>query len=231
MIIKTLKRSDAYSAMEEWKSIYPELPEVDSDYLKIRSDLFRFYCIVKEECTEKYDIDVHFGIHLYNYLNSLPDFSLRVAANDDFWRYLSVKVVPHIVADRWGKDNEEHFWKRSTRIWLSSIWWYIHLSWQGNVESTLEVLESPGFDTDIILNMVERTGRKGYNTDVYRYIMYYYSKVPEDIKKHMNEKQRTLFRAIMKLNTAKTMVIEPGLYIGGEREYVRSLFGDLNINI
>lgn len=230
MEIKTLKRSEAHSAMEEWRSIFPELPEVSSDYMKIRNDLYRFYSIEKEKYSEKYSIDVHFGIDLYNYLWAIPGFSIRVAANDDFWRYLSVKVVPHIVADRWGKDNDEHFWRRSTRIWLSSIWWYIHLSWQDNIENTMRIIESPGFDTDTILNLVERAGRKGYYIDVYRYIMYFYSRVPQEVlNRYKDKKNRSLFRAIMKLNTARTMVIEPGLYLGGELEYVRALFNELNI--
>ena len=35
----------------------------------------------------------------------------------------------------------------------------------------------------------------------------------------------------MKLNTAKVMVVEPALYLGGEKEYVRSLFEDVGINV
>lgn len=234
MVIKTLKRSEAHSAMEEWKNICPRLPEIDSEeYIRIRKDLSEFYRLLREKYSREYDIDVHFGINLYQYLWSLYGFSTRVAANDDFWRYLSVKVIPHIVAERWGKDNDEHFWRRSTRIWLGSIWWYIHLSWQGNIENTSKVLKSAGFDTDTILNLVERAGRKGYYTDVYRYIMYFYSRVPQDelIKYRTDKKHRSLFRMIMKLNTARTMVIEPGLYLGGELEYVRSLYNDLNVGV
>ena len=233
MVINTLTRSNAHLAMEEWKSIFPRLPDVDGDYIKIRNDLSESYFAVKEKFSKEYDIDVHFGIYLYDYMMSQPGFSLRVAANDDFWRYLSVKVVPHIVADRWGKYNDEHFWKRSTRIWPRSVWWYIHLSWQGNTENTLRVLKSPGFGTDTILNLVERAGRKGYYTEVYRYIMYFYSRVPQDelARYRTDKKNRSLFRVIMKLNTARTMVIEPGLYLGGELEYARSLFNDLKIGV
>jgi len=208
MTVKTLKRTDALSAMEEWRRIYPSLPEVNNEYLKIRKDLEELNRIVREEYSQEYDIDVQFGIHLYNYMNNLSGFTMRVAADDDFWRYLSVKVVPHIVAMRWGKDNDAHYWKMSSRIWLRVIWWYVHLSWQGNTKNTLELLKFPGFDTDTILNLVERAGRKGYNVDVYRYIMHYYSKVPQDVlDKYKNDKQRSLFRVIMKLNTARAMVI------------------------
>ena len=44
--------------------------------------------------------------------------------------------MPHIVADRWGDDNDDHFWKKNVRIWLRSIWWYVHLSWGDTVANT-----------------------------------------------------------------------------------------------
>ena len=36
MIIKTLNRSESEVAMKEWKEIYPSLPKIDNDYIKIR---------------------------------------------------------------------------------------------------------------------------------------------------------------------------------------------------
>ena len=64
--------------------------------------------------------------------------------------------------------------------------------------------------------------------------MYYYSKVPKiELDKFNNRKnsQDDLFRIIMKLNTARVMVIDPGLYLGGEKEYVRSLFKELGVSV
>ena len=91
----------------------------------------------------------------------MPGFNLRAAANDDFWRYLSIKVIPDVVAERWGYENESHYWSKPARIWLRSIWWYVHLSWQGDMQTTAKVLEASCFTTDSILNLEERTGRKG----------------------------------------------------------------------
>ena len=107
------------------------------------------------------------------------------------------------------------------------MWWYVHLSWQGDESTTLEVLKNN--TTDEILNLVERAGYNGYYLKVYRNIMYFYSKVPVErkyIKTDTNNSVR-FFRKIMILHTARSTVMEPSLCIGGEREYVRNIFRDL----
>lgn len=240
MIIKTLNRAESQVAMKDWLANYPTLPQVEGDYIKIRTDIQEFCKKVREECPKDiakkdYYIDAHIGILLYDYLWKQPGFNLRAAANDDFWRYLSIKVVPDVVADRWGKDNESHYWSKPARIWLRSIWWYVHLSWQGDMTTTARVLEASCFTTDSILNLEERTGRNGTFINVYRYIMYYYSRIPqavlEDYDKNTKSQSDGLFRIVMKLNTAKSVVIDPALYLGGEKEYVKSLFMDAGVRV
>lgn len=240
MIIKTLNRSEAQIEMKNWISQYPELPSVERDYIKIREDIQNFNKTVREECKgqtakKDYYVDAHLGILLYDYLKKQPGFTLRAAANDDFWRYMSIKVVPDVVAERWGKDNDSHYWSKPARIWLRSIWWYVHLSWQGDITTTAHVLDAPCFSTDSILNLEERTGRKGTFIEVYRYIMYYYSHIPKNVLEEFNKNTKThqddLFRVIMRLNTAKVMVVDPALYLGGEKEYVKSLFSDVGVHV
>lgn len=242
MNIKTLSRADAQTAMNDWLAMYPMLPKIDNEYMIIRKDLQNYDEKVRNEAIEKekkeYYQDVHFGLFLYEYLLKQPGFNMRTAANDDFWRYLSIKVVPDLVAKRWGKDNDAHYWSKPARIYLRCIWWYIHLSWQGDVEKTMKVLDSPCFSTDSILNLVERTGRKGTYIGVYRCIMYYYSKLSLEEIERFNKsdaiskgKKEDLFRVIMKLHTAKVMVMEPELYPGGEMEYVKSLFRDVGVRV
>ena len=89
--------------------------------------------------------------------------------------------------------------------------------------------------TDSILNLEERTGRKGTFINVYRYIMYYYSHIQQQVLDEYNKNTKTqqddLFRIVMKLNTAKVMVVDPALYLGGEKEYVRSLFMDAGVRV
>lgn len=226
MVFKTLSRQESQRALDEWKNNNKEI-KVEKEYMEIRNKLVEINRAVTSEFTKEYDIDLNFGIKLYGLLKQTQGFSIRLAANDDFWRYLSVKVVPDIVAQRWGDDNFSHFYDRATRIWLRSMWWYVHLSWQGDESTTLEVLKNN--TTDEILNLVERAGYNGYYLKVYRNIMYFYSKVPVErkyIKTDTNNSVR-FFRKIMILHTARSTVMEPSLCIGGEREYVRNIFRDL----
>ena len=39
-----------------------------------------------------------------------------------------------------------------------------------------------------------------------------------------------IFRIVMKLNTAKMMVMDPALYLGGEEAYAKSLFRDAGVD-
>lgn len=239
MDIKTLNRGEAEKAMSEWISSFPQLPVLDNEYAVIRNDLSILFKKVADSAYEKelkiqdYYTDVQFGMLLYMYLEKQSWFSLRVAADDGFWRYLSLKVIPDAVAVRWGKDNESHYWSIPRRIWLKQLWWYIYLSWNTDEISTRKIVESGNCSTDTILNLVERSGKKGTCIDAYRYIIYYYSVVPEDVLSGYNKKRKKddLFRVVMKLNTARMMVMEPALYAGGCKGYAKKLFIDAGIDI
>ena len=239
MQIKDLNRIKSAEAMNEWIEGDGTLQQVSSDYLSLRKTIETIYALCQNSDKDRndYKTDVQMGLGIYDYLSQQKGFSLRAAANDNFWRYVSLIVAPHIVAERWGKDNADHYWRIGSRIWYRQLWWYVHLSWQGDLITTKDVLESNNFSTDTILNLAERTGRYGTYIDVYRYIMYYYSILDKTeiemfesrIKKY--DKHATLFRAIMKLNTAKTLVIDPAFYLGGENEFAKSLYREVGINI
>lgn len=223
MVFKKLSKHEAEIAMREWINTQ-KIPNLNEAYKKLRDEILEIYEQVKDK--KEYELDLHFGAKLYSYFKYKKELNMRVASDDDFWRYLSLKVIPDIVAERWGVNNPSHYYERGTRIWLKSIWWYIDLSWQGDEEETIEVLR--GNTTDEILNLVERAGRHGYYKNVYSNIMYFFSKIPQERRySTVNGKSDRLFRKIMKLNTARCMVIEPALYLGGERGYVKALFKDL----
>lgn len=241
MIIKTLNRGQAQEAMKNWIENYPQLPPIDDNLLQLRKDLQALNNKVRAEIDDNpsikkidYYVDYRFGLLLYEYLKNQKGFSLRTAANDGFWRYISVKVVPDVVAQRWGKDNDSHYWSQPTRIWLRSIWWYTHLAWQGDMELTEKVLSCDHFTTDTILNFEERTGRKGTQIEAYRQIIKYYSMVPSDVIKNASRGKSNnsddIFRIVMKLNTAKMLVMDPSLYDGGEDAYARALFKDAGVD-
>lgn len=159
-----------------------------------------------------YQFDVLFGLKLYEILIDDPNFSNRIAANDEVWRFLSIKVIPDIVHARWGM-NASHFYQTSRRIWLKTIWWYIHLSWQNNVQDTYDILINN--TTDTILQLVERPGL-GYNIPLFRELMKQYS--------NHQDSSRNLFRTVLKLNTAQVLTMSPELVEGGLEEYINNLF-------
>ena len=229
-----LTQAQAEEAMNEWKNKSPELPEIGREWLDMREEMKAFYDTYSKTPGHEFDryyLDVHMGLALSDYLRH-RGFTLRQASDDGMWRFLTLKVVPHLVARRWPGDTGEHYYSRPTRNWLRSIWWYVYLSWQGDAGSTEKVLVSPNFSTDTILNLEERTGRKGTYVEVYRQIMYRYSIIPVDRLKDINarlgrtDRHASLFRAVMKLNTARCLSLEPSLYPGGTGEYVKSLFNE-----
>lgn len=159
-----------------------------------------------------YQFDLEFGMKVYNILNKEIGFTNRIATNDDVWRYLSVKVVPDIVHARWGM-KPDHFYKMPRRIWLKTIWWYIHLAWTGNSEETFSLLKTN--TTDTILQLVERPGI-GYHIELYREIMKQYAE--------RKSSGPLLFRKILKLNTARLLTTMPEMVPGGIPTYVEELF-------
>ena len=130
-----------------------------------------------------------------------------------------MKVAPHVVAQRHAKP--EYYFSKPNRVWLKCMWWLIHLTWQGDYESTKSLLLSGKFSTDSTVALCERTGSEGTNVELYRAIV---RKGYEATKFRMEE-----LRRVMKLNTVKSLVVEPSLYSGGVNGYAESLFKDLNI--
>lgn len=189
-------------------------PNLSKDFQVLRDNLIekRDYIFDKyklDDGMQEYVFDLNFGLALYEILS---DLSPRDAANDDVWRYISVKVIPDIVHSRWG-FQEGRFYKENRRIWLKQLWWYIHLSWTGKAQSTYDILKNN--TTDTIQSVVERPGL-GYNVRLYREIMLQYSK--------FEDRSRMLLRRIMVLNTARVKLLSPELTEQQVKGYVSSLF-------
>ncbi|TDW25064.1 hypothetical protein EDD63_1065 [Breznakia blatticola] len=191
-------------------------PDFDAEYQELYDGLAKIYKDIAISTKNKYKIDYLFGLSLYSYLRD-ANFTLRDASNDDVWRYLSVKVFPQQVASRWNGLHEDRLYKLSRRIWLKTLWWYIHLSWAGSVEETTKVVE--GNSTDEIMQLVERSG-KGYLISLYRQIMLKYSLLDSSYKKRTTN----IFRKVLILNTAMIQTVEPCFFSGGLVGYVDYLF-------
>lgn len=227
--IKGIGRKEAVLEWNKLRESRWSLPYVTAEYSQMREDIKELSdsIIAQGVKIKTYEYDARFAIGFYEYLKVKGINSLRVAANDSFWRYMSIVVVPDVVKNRWIKDDgtegnmADHFFARSNRIWLKNMWWYVHLSYQGDREKTEEVLLSRAFSTDTILNLVERTGREGTNVELYRVIIGKYSKEALHCDKN--------FRKVMKMNTVKSQVVEPMLCSGGIEGYVDQIIDELKI--
>lgn len=192
--------------------------EVANEYSDLRSEL----CAIRDELFDEFELDqagklgylfdIQFGMRLYLLLKEKYNFTMRDASMDDVWRYLSIKVIPDIVFSRWNL-NEDRFYKSSRRIWLKTIWWYIHLSWNVDEKTTLDSIKNN--TTDTVMNLVERPGL-GYNVDLYRELMKKYGEV--------DDQSRQLFRRVLIMNTARIETITPELIEGGIPQYIDDLF-------
>lgn len=196
-----------------------------TEYLQLRAILKQAYSDLLKKCVYRrdYKLDLEFGLVLYSALNSgMYKMSIRDAANNGIWRFLSVELVPDIIMDRWKGEKSklpaDHFYEKPNRNYLKSLWWYIHLSWQGSSDSTREILKKNS--TDTIVNLVERAGRYGYQVNLYRKIMLRFTNPGNGLTPN----DADLFRKVMKLHTTRYANIEPSLYEGGEAGYVKELY-------
>ena len=136
------------------------------------------------------------------------------------WRYISVKVIPDYTHLRYPPEKEKNakninrkrLFSGKRRIWIKTLWWYIFLSWQGDYDSTYEILKDNSVDN---INKLIETPGKGYRLELYRAIMKEYS---------LRERNAKYFGKVMKLNNTKCRTIEPLLFAGTEYSYVKSLF-------
>lgn len=225
-MLATMTKKEAVAKFEAFNLETIQDYKPDSKYNDLRKEFKEIEESVNKELSLKekssaistYDYDLLFGIKMYEMLSSKYRISERQASQDGVWMFLSIEVIPDVVFRRWKGLNESRYYKESRRIWLKTLWWYIHLSWQGDYEGTFKVLIDN--TTDDLVQLVERSGSKGYRVKLYREIMLNYSLIEENEKGRKNQ----LFRKVMKLNTARARVVEPALTNGGEEQYVKELF-------
>ena len=226
---RTIDRETSQQCFEEFCSTKQVV--CDDEYKDLRNDVWNLFNtslaeigITEEEISLKnnsYKVDYIFGLKLYTLLNTKYGMNVRSASTEGVWRYLSVCVLPDLVALRYGIDQPDRFWKKSKRLWLRVLWWYIYLSWQGNEDSTKAILKDNS--TDEILQLVDRCGRGGYRVQLYRELMKKYGMLDPSARR-----KQQIFRKMMVLNTARVQVIEPELVTGGEAVYVEDLYNYFN---
>lgn len=221
---KAIDKDIASSLYEEFcKS---ETPDCPAEFNELRNDLCKAFSQTLSEIgispeqiaanNNAYQVDYRFGLKLYALLNEKYGMNLRTASDAGVWRFLSVQVVPDMVNMRYDIGHPDRYWKKAKRLWLRVLWWYIHLSWQGDESTTAAVLKDNS--TDEILQLVDRCGRGGYRVELYREMMKQFAELEDPLKR-----KNQLFRKAMVLNTARVQVMEPGLVSGGESQYIADL--------
>lgn len=198
----------------------------DPSYDGFRSELLNVFNSVLSETGGKmnYLVDLRVGIALYKLMPPGKNFTVIQANDDDIWRYISVKVMPDITYLRYPNPekgsiriNQKRFYSHTRRIWLKTLWWYIHLSWQGTEKATFDVLKDNGVDN--INKLIETPGR-GYRIPLFRSMMREYQKTgPHKVKD---------FAAFTKLNNAKCVSVEPALTSGGVEKYAQKLLAEVS---
>lgn len=207
----------------KWNSFIVD--DYDSRYTELRKKVISVY----KDSMEKsdYELDLAVGMCVYRELNLESGFTEQVACDDEVWIYLTCIVFPDITYLRYPKPNQgdthiakKRFYSHTRRIWLKSLWWYIHLSWQGSEETTMAVLREGSVDN--INKLYEQPGR-GFRKDLSRAYMLRYSQVASD------KKSSILFEKIQKQNLVNCRTVEPILTNGGVTGYIEKLFEEFGV--
>ena len=234
-------RKMSKASAKDWVAEIDELPEgafdnlvaqwkmrkidaqLNNDYLEIRGKVLQAY--QEGAKSGNYAADVETGLCLYQFLSEENGFTNVIANDDDVWRYSSCVVFPDIPYERYPTPAtgdkrlaSKRFYSHTRRIWVKTLWWYIHLSWQGSADATRGVLSGLGSDT--ISDFIERTG-KGYRLPLYRELMRKYSECPN--------KKSGSFNKLCIQNLVNCRSIEPALTERGEAGYVEYLFMQLDL--
>lgn len=212
--------------VKHWKANDVSASAFDPAYEEFRKELVSVFndTLVETGGKMNYLLDLRVGIKLYQLMPLGKDFTVIQANDDDIWRYISVKVMPDITYLRYPNPekgsiriNQKRFYSHTRRIWLKTLWWYIHLSWQGDESKTFEVLRDNGVDN--INKLIETPGR-GYRIPLFRSMMLEYHKTsPHKVKD---------FAAFTKLNNAKCVSVEPALTSGGVAVYAQKLLAEVS---
>lgn len=195
--------------------------DLPAEYRELRNVILEAWKGTKIDVRSKnnvYKIDLAVGLALYDFLHK-QGFNEIYAETDDWWRYISIKLCPDLTYLRYPKEgetriNRKRFFDHPRRIWLKTLWWYVHLCWQGSLNATEAVLVKMG--TDAISQIIERPGR-GYRPDVSRVIAAKYAAESDWC-------EAKPFQKTMARNSVYSASFEPTLFAGGVEGYVDRIF-------
>lgn len=231
-----MRWTEAQRQCESWETLLKEetdpfvqfSPRLNPAYLDVRKKIIELFdkydgLYSSESKRYGYEFDSRFGLELYDYFTNTLGMTEAEAANDEYWIYIQVAVVPDIMYSRWpldeGKFRHSRFWKNTQRLYFKVLWWYIHMVWNGSIESTIKYLAPLD-----ISQVIDRSGKDGTRLEVYREILHVYASVPEN-------RRKDLIGHVLMLNATYCSVIEPELLGCSLNEYVRGLYRELGIDV
>lgn len=170
-----------------------------------------------------YEFDFEFGIRMYQYFRFELHMCESDAANDNIWRYLHLKVVPDLMLKRWpldtAKNRAKRYYSASQRLYLKTLWWYIHMLWDTDEKTTRN------YEANVdISQIMDRSGSKGTRVVVYKAILQAYSKVDRS-------KRKELIERVLMLDASHCTTQEPELMGITLDEYAVRLYKELGIDV
>lgn len=225
-----------FDSLESQWSHY-QVDNIPDSYKSFREHIVSAYqnALPQTSAKNMYPVDLAVGFALYRELDFYKDFTNIMANDDDIWRYLSCCIFPDITWLRFknGKKpkytiriNVKRFYSHPRRIWVKTLWWYIHLAWQEDSSKTRDEIEEDtkiilkDYGSDTISDFIERPG-KGYRLPLTRALMKGYSE--ETIK------NSSRFNHIQKQNLVNCRNIEPALTENKEPGYVKQLLEEVKV--
>lgn len=195
--------------------------DIDDDYKNIRNIIIEKWneCKSKVKKIKSYDFDLLLAKEIFTLFDNR--FDSVTLASYNFWRYISLCVIPDLIYERWGAANA-HFYKKTVRIYPYTLYWYIKLSWQGDILTTFNLLNKNFLTTDTILQCVERPGRMGIDIKYYNILMEKYCNTILD----KANKYGDLFRNMLTLNTSRSFNLAIDFVNGGIDGYVQELLDE-----
>ena len=191
-------------------------------YRLMRESLIALFDQADSACVslsrQAYKFDLTLALGLYEYMQG-EGMTAREASDDGIWRYIQMKVVPDQIVRRWKLDNrqinDDRFWKKTWRLYLKILWWYVHLSYAGSINQTYEVLKDNS--SNDISQLVERSG-EGFRLDLTREIMRQFATISSD------QRGSTTLSHILMMNNSMCTCVDPDLCGMSKEEYVNDLF-------
>ncbi|MCX6159231.1 MAG: hypothetical protein NTY74_14720 [Ignavibacteriae bacterium] len=234
MIWPELTKSNAISAFYDLfpddNTVCPVVEKFSSqNHQELRDVLSNKFVECKQNGKNEFSIDLVMSLAFYEYLKPGVNIDMRTLASNEFWYWISIKLIPDLIFKRYPNMNkaslEKRFFDRVTRMWPFMMWWGAHLIWQGDYDKTLNILQN-GFTVTAFETLLDRGGR-GYREDLFRAIALKYSNIFRDYRTN----DKVLLRQVITLNSLRINNIEPVFYTGGIEGYVNELFEPFITNL